>query len=147
MANVRCTCGERFQASFEGRRAPRFQVHCHGQLLHCESLRFLGNIMVTSVSRHGVGFTHTARFAIMAGDIYTVRFHLTPSVREPISAAVICRRVTADLIGAEGCISGGQQSGIVPLTETSLLAPAAALQSPGPVATVSPASPWRGHAP
>jgi hypothetical protein len=89
------------QVQLDLRRHPRKAVQLRGTLGTLESYTKLSDMVITSVSVHGVGFVLAHPLHLQIGERYTARFRLDDAEQSRIHEPMVIRRLQGATVGAE----------------------------------------------
>jgi PAS domain S-box-containing protein len=104
---VTCICGNAMYIKIELRREHRKKVNLEGVFMRGPGDRIAlksddwGNILITNLSRHGVGFNLFDKQDFRLNDRFRVKFALDNTARSVIQKAVVVRSVAGKAIGCE----------------------------------------------
>ncbi len=97
---AKCSCSQVFELVVNRRYFPRKDVWLEGELFPQGSQERIAEIIVTSLSVGGVGFT-TNGITPQVSDIYTISFSLDDDTRTTVREDIIVRNLRDAIIGAE----------------------------------------------
>lgn len=86
---VRCACGHNFCVEFDRRQSHRINLHIPGKLLQFPPGCRYYDIVVTSLSMHGIGFIMQTNTTISAGSKFEILFKLD-DVQQAVLYKTIC---------------------------------------------------------
>jgi hypothetical protein len=95
-----CRCGAIFAAYFDLRRHPRKAVQLRGTLGDPQTSASLSDIVISSLSVHGLGFTLVTAPSLHIGERYTTSFRLDDAEQSLIQECIIIRRLQGFMVGA-----------------------------------------------
>lgn len=99
VVQIRCFCQQRFPVIFEKRSSYRRNVTLPGTYWNLSEVKH--HMVVTSLSRTGIGFKSFLNPQFKVGDVIRVRFMLNDSRRSWIDEMVEIKRVEGHMIGSE----------------------------------------------
>jgi hypothetical protein len=95
-----CRCGAIFAAYFDLRRHPRKAVQLRGTFVDPQTGAPLSDMVVSSLSVHGLGFGLVTALRLHIGERYTASFHLDDAEQSLIREFIIIRRLQGRTVGA-----------------------------------------------
>ena len=95
-----CRCGAIFAAYFDLRRHLRKAVQLQGTLGHLQAGTSLSDIVIFSLSVHGLGFTLATALGLPIGERYTTSFRLDDAEQSLIQECIMIRRLQGLTVGA-----------------------------------------------
>jgi hypothetical protein len=102
---VKCGCGSLFNVLFEPRKSYRKITQLYGLCFKQGSDVLLSEVLVTDISRKGVGFTIESRAfdlsRIQKGDILKLEFQLDNQPQTVIKTKLVVQSIKGRSIGAE----------------------------------------------
>jgi hypothetical protein len=106
---VRCACGHSFYVEFDRRRSQRIKLHVPGKLLQFPPGCRYYDIMVTSLSMHGVGFMMQTNTTISAGATFEILFKLDDKQQSVIYKTICIKHRHDRSLGAAFCEDSDHQ--------------------------------------
>ena len=102
---VRCSCKAEFFISIEGRKFYRKQTKLLGEYVRLGErtgkTQDKGRMIVTDLSRGGLGFSTESPHNLRVQDIIQVTFNLDDTKRSEVNKRAVVRRVASSFVGAE----------------------------------------------
>jgi hypothetical protein len=95
-----CRCGAIFAAYFDLRRHPRKAVQLQGTLVDFQTGAPLSDMVVSSLSVHGLGFELATALRLHIGERYTASFRLDDAEQSLIQEYIVIRRLEGRAVGA-----------------------------------------------
>jgi len=95
-----CRCGAIFAAYFDLRRHLRKAVQLRGTLGDPQTGTPLSDIVISSLSVHGLGFTLATALSLLIGERYTASFCLDDAEQSLIQEFIIIQRLQRLTVGA-----------------------------------------------
>lgn len=95
-----CACGAVVPVARDLRRHPRATVHLWGTLLDASTGTPLSEIVINSLSVHGVGFRMTVPRRVWPGTLYDLCFRLDDDEQSLLQERICIRRHYGPMIGA-----------------------------------------------
>ncbi len=106
IVEARCPCGKQFQIKIEAREAYRKSVHLNGFFIKENPLNesnhkniTWGDIIITNISKKGMGFRALNSAGIQKGDSIKVKFKLDNTLGSTIEKNVAVKKVSGNYIG------------------------------------------------
>jgi len=104
---VKCSmCNKTFLIKFDLRKYHRINVNFPGKIFCFRSGIAIDDVIITSLSLGGVGFTISKVLNIKNDDIYKIKFQLDDEYNSVICEEIIIKRVEGRFVGAEFYHSG-----------------------------------------
>ena len=95
-----CRCGAIFAAYFDLRRHLRKEVQLQGTLGDTQTGAPLSDIVISSLSVHGLGFTLATTLSLHIGERYATSFRLDDAEQSLIQEFIVIRRLEGLTAGA-----------------------------------------------